>query len=661
MSFLPISTLEIQQRGWDQPDFILITGDAYVDHPSFGHSIISRVLERHGYRVAILAQPDWRSVEDFRKLGKPRLGFLINSGNVDSMVNHYSVFKHRRKTDSYSPGGQAGLRPDRAVIVYSNRAKEAYGDVPVIIGGIEASLRRFAHYDYWADQVRRSVLLDAKADLLIYGMGEKAVVEIAEALESGIAVQDISWIKGTVWKAVNKEFREGLGAKAFEQTYFTDEYTAILPTFEEISAGGSAQGAVNEAKKKYAESFALQYENNDAVTGKQLAEPYGDTVYVVQNPPQEPLNTLELDDVYDLAYERNVHPMYLPLGGIPAIEEVKFSIVSNRGCFGGCSFCALTYHQGRTVQGRSKASIVKEAETMIQDPQFKGYIHDVGGPSANFRGPACEKQAAAGVCKHKDCLYPQPCSQMTVDHEDYLDILRTLRGLDRVKKVFIRSGIRYDYVMADPSPAFLEELCKYHVSGTLKVAPEHISPKVLEKMRKPSKEVFLAFSKKYKEINQRLDLKQYLIPYFISSHPGATMKDAIALALFLKESGFVPDQVQDFYPTPGTPSTCMYYTGLDPFSGKPVYVAKDPQEKRMQRALIHFHKPENHALVREALELSGRDDLIPILLSRKPGGFAQQRKNQEAKRPGQTGRSEMAGKGQKPQPKPKKTNEQKKG
>lgn len=649
MSFLPISTLEIEQRGWDQPDFILITGDAYVDHPSFGHSIISRVLERHGYRVAILAQPDWKSVTDFRKLGKPRLGFLINSGNVDSMVNHYSVFKHRRKTDSYSPGGQAGLRPDRAVIVYSNRAKEAYGDVPVIIGGIEASLRRFAHYDYWADQVRRSVLLDAKADLLIYGMGEKAVVEIAEALASGIAVQEISWIKGTVWKAVNKEFRNGTSREAFEQESFSDEYTTLLPAYEEVSSGGSAEDPINGPKTKYAESFTLQYENNDAIIGKQLVERYGETVYVVQNPPQEPLNTLELDDVYDLPYERDVHPMYRSMGGVPAIEEVKFSIVSNRGCFGGCSFCALTYHQGRTVQGRSKNSIVEEAKKMISDPQFKGYIHDVGGPSANFRGPACEKQAAAGVCKHKDCLYPQPCSQMTVDHGDYLDILRTLRQLDGVKKVFIRSGIRYDYVMADPSPAFLEELCKHHVSGTLKVAPEHISPRVLEKMRKPSKEVFLAFSKKYKEINQRLDLKQYLIPYFISSHPGATLQDAIALALFLKESGFVPDQVQDFYPTPGTLSTCMYYTGLDPLSGKPVYVAKDPQEKRMQRALIHFHKPENHRLVREALEISGRAELIPVLLSKRGAASAGDQKKHKHKSAESTGKREKQSNGHRQQ------------
>lgn len=591
--FLPISKEDMKERGWQQTDFVLVTGDAYVDHPSFGTAIISRTLERFGYKVGILAQPDWRSPKDFTRFGKPRLGFLINSGNVDSMVGHFSVFKHRRKTDHYSPGGKAGQRPDRAVIVYSNRAKEAYKDVPVIIGGLEASLRRLGHYDYWDDKVRRSILLDAKGDILIYGMGERAVIEIAEALDSGIAAKDIGWIRGTCVK--------GHLADA-------DEETIILPSFEEIKS----------SKRRYGDSFALQYRNNDAISGKRLMEPYGEGACVVQNPPQPPLEQEELDQVYELPYEGQYHPIYEKQGGVPALKEVKFSLISSRGCFGGCGFCALTFHQGREVRSRSAASLVEEAKALTKRPGFKGYIHDVGGPTANFRKPACQKQLKAGVCKNKDCLYPKPCAQMEIDHQEYQGLLRELRELPGVKKVFIRSGIRYDYVMADPDDGFLWDLCRHHVSGTLKVAPEHVSRKVLAHMRKPDPAVFEAFSEKYKEINEKLGLKQYLIPYLISSHPGSTLDDAIELALFLKENHFIPDQVQDFYPTPGTLSTCVYYTEEDPFTKEPVHVAKSMEEKRAQRALIHFHKPENRQMVKKALKKAGRQDLIPVLLGHEP-------------------------------------------
>lgn len=639
MAFLPVTRKEMEEQGWDQPDFVLVTGDAYVDHPSFGHAIISRLLERYGYRVAILSQPDFRSAEDFRRFGRPRLGFLINSGNVDSMVNHYSVFKHRRKTDQYSPGGKGGRRPDRAVIVYSGRAKEAYRDVPVVIGGLEASLRRFSHYDYWSDRVRRSVLLDSKADLLIYGMGERAVIAVAEGLNAGLNVRDLTWIPGTVCRRKGREA---------EQELAEDPDTVILPPYSQTVL----------SKKAYGESFRLQYRNNDFVSGKRMAEFYGDDsgaakgvhgngeagdresaqgigqsqktqesahencengvgkgVYVVQNPPEEPLSSMELDDVYELPYEGTWHPSYEKEGGVPAINEVKFSLVSNRGCFGGCAFCALTYHQGREVRARSRQSLIAEAKRMIARPDFKGYIHDVGGPTANFRKPACRKQEKAGVCRNKDCLYPQPCSAMNVDHSDYVELLRELRQLPGVKKVFIRSGIRYDYVMADPDPTFLKELCEHHISGTLKVAPEHVSPRVLSKMRKPSHQVFDQFSKEYKRINQELGKKQYLIPYFISSHPGSTLEDAAELAVYLKQTGFVPDQVQDFYPTPGTLSTCIYYTGNDPLTGEEVYTAKTMEEKRMQRALLHFHKRENRELVKKALKLAGREELTDWLLS----------------------------------------------
>lgn len=592
--FLPITMEEVNSRGWDGVDFVIVTGDAYVDHHSFGTAIIGRLLERYGYRVAVLPQPDYKSADDFRRFGRPRLGFLINSGVVDSMVNNYSVFKHRRRVDEYSPGGKAGLRPDRALTVYANRAREAYKGVPVIIGGLEASLRRMGHYDYWSDKVRRSVLLDSKADLLIYGMGEKTVVEIAEALDSGLDVSQITWIRGTCYRT-NSEGLENL----------IMEDCIRLPSFEEI----------NESKKAYAHSFRLQHDNMDAVTAKTLIEEYPGNSFVVQNPPQYPLEREELDDIYDLPFENEWHPSYDSLGGIPAFKEIKFSVVSSRGCFGGCSFCAITYHQGRQVRSRSKDSIVKECRALTAKKDFKGYIHDVGGPTANFRHPACTKQLTKGVCSNKDCLYPGVCKAMKVDHEDYLKVLREVRNLPKVKKVFIRSGIRYDYLMADPkADKFIDELVKYHVSGTLKVAPEHISDRVLYYMRKPGKDVFLNFVDKYTEANERLGLKQYLIPYLISSHPGSTLEDAVELALFLKDYGFVPDQVQDFYPTPGTMATCMYYTGIDPMTMKPVYVAKDMEEKKMQRALIHYNKPENRGTVIKALKKAGREDLINVLL-----------------------------------------------
>ena len=592
--FLPITMEEVNSRGWDGVDFVIVTGDAYVDHHSFGTAIIGRLLERYGYRVAVLPQPDYKSADDFRRFGRPRLGFLINSGVVDSMVNNYSGFKHRRRVDEYSPGGKAGLRPDRALTVYANRAREAYKGVPVIIGGLEASLRRMGHYDYWSDKVRRSVLLDSKADLLIYGMGEKTVVEIAEALDSGLDVSQITWIRGTCYRT-NGEGLENL----------IMEDCIRLPSFEEI----------NESKKAYAHSFRLQHDNMDAITAKTLIEEYPGNSFVVQNPPQYPLEREELDDIYDLPFENEWHPSYDSLGGIPAFKEIKFSVVSSRGCFGGCSFCAITYHQGRQVRSRSKDSIVKECRALTAKKDFNGYIHDVGGPTANFRHPACTKQLTKGVCSNKDCLYPGVCKAMKVDHEDYLKVLREVRNLPKVKKVFIRSGIRYDYLMADPkADKFIDELVKYHVSGTLKVAPEHISDRVLYYMRKPGKDVFLNFVDKYTEANERLGLRQYLIPYLISSHPGSTLEDAVELALFLKDYGFVPDQVQDFYPTPGTMATCMYYTGIDPMTMKPVYVAKDMEEKKMQRALIHYNKPENRGTVIKALKKAGREDLINVLL-----------------------------------------------
>ena len=589
--FLPLSKEDMKDRGWEQLDFILITGDAYVDHPSFGHAIISRLLESHGYKVGIISQPDWKNTEDFKRLGKPRLAFLVNSGNVDSMVNHYTVFKRKRSIDEYSKGGKAGNRPDRAVIVYSNRVKEAYKDVPVIIGGLEASLRRFGHYDYWDNKIRRSILLDSKADILIYGMGERPVLELAGAMDSGIDINHIKWIKGTTCKVVEPQLNA-----------LKDEYkdAIILPSFDEIK----------NSKEAYGESFKIQYQNNDWINGLQLIEPYENNVYVLQNTPAQPLSTLELDDVYELPYMGTYHPIYEQFGGVPAIKEVKFSITANRGCFGSCSFCALTYHQGRVVQGRSKESLVAEAARLTELPDFKGYIHDVGGPTANFRKPSCKKQITLGTCKDRECLWPTPCPHLEIDHQEYLDILKEIRSLPKIKKVFIRSGIRYDYAIYDKKSNFIEELSKHHISGTLKIAPEHVSKRVLYQMRKPEKEVFEKFLGEYKRVNEKLESKQFIIPYFISSHPGSTMEDAILLAEYLKKSGFIPDQVQDFYPTPGTLATCIYYTGIDPFTKKKVYVPTDMEEKKMQKALIHFNKPENRKLVEEALRKAGRNDLI---------------------------------------------------
>lgn len=581
MSFLPVSKNEVK----GQLDFVYVIGDAYVDHPSFGHAIISRVLENHGYSVGIISQPDFRNSESITEFGEPRLGFLVSSGNMDSMVNHYTVAKKHRKTDAYTPGGEMGKRPDRAVIVYGNLIRQQYKKTPIIIGGIESSLRRLAHYDYWSDKLKRSILLDSGANLISYGMGERSIVEIADALNSGIAVEDITFVDGTVYKT-----------KSLENVY---DYE-LLPDYDSLLAD----------KKNYAKSFLTQYENTDPYSGKRLVEPYSSHCYVVQNPAAKPLSQMEMDDIYNLPYMRTWHPMYDKQGGIPALSEVKFSLVSSRGCFGGCSFCALTFHQGRIVQTRSHESIVEEAKLMTQDQEFKGYIHDVGGPTANFRAPACEKQLEKGVCPKRQCLFPTPCKNLKADHKDYINLLRKLRNLPKVKKVFVRSGIRFDYLLADPSNDFLRELCKYHVSGQLKVAPEHVSDKVLKRMGKPSNEVYQKFSNEYRKMNEKLGLKQYLVPYLMSSHPGCDMKEAVKLAEFVRDLGYMPEQVQDFYPTPSTISTCMYYTGIDPRTGEAVYVPKNPHEKEMQRALIQYRDPKNYDLIKEALELAGRTDLI---------------------------------------------------
>lgn len=583
--FLPVSKEEMEQRGIEQLDFVYISGDAYVDHPSFGHAVITRILEANGYRVGIIAQPDWKDENSITVLGRPRLGFLISSGNMDSMVNHYYVSKKHRQTDAYTPGGEPYRRPDRAVVVYGNLVRRVYKDIPVIIGGIEASLRRMAHYDYWSDSFKRSILLDSQADLISYGMGEKSIVEIADALNSNIAVKDIGFIAGTVYKTKD----------------ISGIYDGIrLPSYEEMKADPS----------RYADSFAIQYQNTDPFTGKTLIEPYPNGQFVVQNPPSPPLTTEEMDAVYALPYQRTYHPSYEKKGGVPAISEVKFSLTSNRGCFGGCSFCALTFHQGRTVQVRSHESIIEEAKRIIQDKDFKGYIHDVGGPTANFRHPSCEKQLTCGVCKNRQCLFPEPCRNLKADHGDYLALLRKLRSLPGVKKVFIRSGIRFDYLLADRDDTFFKELVEHHVSGQLKVAPEHISDVVLSKMGKPKKAVYESFVKKYRLINDRLNKKQFLVPYLMSSHPGSTLKEAVELAEYLRDLGYMPEQVQDFYPTPSTVSTVMYYTGIDPRNKTRVYVCKNPHEKAMQRALIQYRNPNNHELVEEALKLAGREDLI---------------------------------------------------
>ena len=587
--FLPVSKEELTERGIHQLDFVYVTGDAYVDHPSFGTAIISRVLEANGYTVGIIPQPDWKDERSVTVLGRPRLAFLVSAGNMDSMVNHYFVSKKRRPGDAYTPGGEAGKRPDHAVAVYGgidgNRTRRSYKDVPVIIGGVEASLRRLAHYDYWSDSFKRSVLLDSQADLISYGMGERSIVEIADALNSGIAVKDITFIAGTVYKT-----------KDISGVY----ESILLPSYEEM----------REKPEAYADSFRQQYQNTDPVNGKYLIEPYPNGVYVVQNPPARPLTTEEMDAVYDLPYQRAYHPSYEEKGGVPAIAEIQFSLISNRGCFGGCNFCALTFHQGRTVQVRSHASIIKEAEKMTKEPGFKGYIHDVGGPTANFRRPSCEKQLSMGVCRERQCLFPKPCKNLTVDHSDYLELLRKLRSIPGVKKVFIRSGIRFDYLMADADDAFFRELVEHHVSGQLKVAPEHISDAVLSKMGKPSNDVYEKFVRKYHMMNEQIGKKQFLVPYLMSSHPGSTLGEAIKLAEYLRDLGYMPEQVQDFYPTPSTVSTVMYYTGIDPVSGKKVYVCRNPHEKAMQRALIQYRNPKNYDLVREALAKAGREDLV---------------------------------------------------
>lgn len=583
--FLPVCRQDMEARGWDGVDFVYVIGDAYVDHPSFGHAIISRILEANNYRVGIISQPGWKNKKSIDIYGKPRLGFIISAGNMDSMVNHYTVSKKRRHNDAFTPGGVFGKRPDYATVVYGNLIRQTYKDVPIIIGGIEASLRRLAHYDYWSDTVKRSILLDSGADLLLYGMGERSIVETADALQSGLDIRDITFIPGSVYKT-----------KSLDSVY--DAIT--LPSFDDVK----------ESKRKYAESFYTQYINTDPFSGQRMVEKYGEHLYVVQNPAAKPLSTAEMDRVYGLNYMRTYHPSYEAAGGVPAIEEVKFSLVSNRGCFGGCSFCALTFHQGRIIQARSHESIINEAKAFTWEPDFKGYIHDVGGPTANFRHPSCEKQLTKGVCKNKQCLFPEPCKNLRVDHQDYLKLLRKLRALPGVKKVFIRSGIRFDYVNADPDPIFLRELCEYHVSGQLKVAPEHVADPVLKRMGKPGNRVYKKFVQDYKAMNEKLGKKQYLVPYLMSSHPGSTMKEAIALAEYLRDLGYMPEQVQDFYPTPSTLSTCMYYTGLDPRTMEPVYVPKNPHEKAMQRALIQYRNPKNYELVREALETAHRTDLI---------------------------------------------------
>ena len=587
MAFLPTTAEEMRARGWDAVDFAYVCGDAYVDHPSFGHAIITRLLEANGYRVGVIAQPDWRDPASVAVFGEPRLGFLVSAGNMDSMVNHFTVAKKRRRSDAYSPGGKAGLRPDHACVVYGNLIRRTFKHVPIVLGGIEASLRRLAHYDYWSDKLKRSILLDAGADIVSYGMGEKSIVAIADALAAGLDVRDVTFIPGTAYRA-----------RSVEHVY----EPVVLPTFEQLQAD----------KLNYARSFEMQYRNLDPYSAHPLIEEYPHGVYVVQNPPAEPLTTEEFDAVYALPYERAWHPSYDAVGGVPALSEVKFSLVSNRGCLGDCSFCALNFHQGRIIQARSHESILEEAVAMTEDPAFKGYIHDVGGPTANFRVPACQKQLTHGACSHKRCLSPKPCRQLRATHEDYLELLRELRALPKVKKVFVRSGIRFDYVLLDRKHgrAFIRELAAHHVSGQLRVAPEHVSDAVLSVMGKPGRAVYDEFVSAFEQANRDLGKEQYLVPYLMSSHPGSTLKEAVELAEYCRDLGFNPEQVQDFYPTPSTISTCMYYTGVDPRTMEPVYVAKSPHEKALQRALIQYRNPKNRALVREALRRAGRTDLI---------------------------------------------------
>ena len=596
--FLPIDYDDMKKRGWDEVDFVYVSGDAYVDHPSFGASIITRVLESHGFRIGFLAQPDWQSKEAFMRFSRPKYGFLVSSGNIDSMVAHYTVAKKRRSTDAYSPGGKAGLRPDRAVIVYCNRIREAYGDIPIIIGGLEASLRRFAHYDYWDNKIRRSILFDSQANLLIYGMGENQVVEIAERLRNGEPVSSIRDVRGTCYACDTTE---------------TPLYGAECPSFENVCA----------SKREYAVACRIQQDEQDYIRGKLIKQKHGKKM-LVQNPPMPPLTTEELDRVYALPYGRTYHPIYEKDGGVPGIEEVRFSITHNRGCFGACNFCSIAFHQGRFVTCRSHESVIEEAKKLTELPDFKGYIHDIGGPTANFRLPSCEKQLKAGLCKGKKCLAPKPCPALIADHSDYLSLLRKVRKVPKVKKVFIRSGIRYDYMLKDESDEFFRELVRYHVSGQLKVAPEHCSAAVLDKMGKPHIEAYIEFSKKYFELSKSNNKQQYLVPYLMSSHPGSTLNDAIELALFLKKRSIRPEQVQDFYPTPGTISTCMFYTGLDPYTMKEVYVAKLPQEKAMQRALLQYYDPSKREIIEKALKKAGRFDLIgtgeKCLIKPAPGG-----------------------------------------
>ena len=581
--FLPVTPEEAAARGWDAPDFVYVCGDAYVDHPSFGHAIISRVLEHAGYRVAMLCLPPWQDASAFTRFGKPRLGFLVTAGVIDSMVNHYTVAKKRRHDDAYAPGGRAGLRPDRATIVYCNRIRQAYRDVPILIGGVEASLRRFSHYDYWDDKVRHSILVDSGATLLMYGMGETSILECADWVARGMNPAGLSRLQGVCYMSKT-----------------ADERCVQLPSHREVCAD----------RKKYAEAFLIQYNEQDPIRGKRLCQQQDDDRYLIQNEPCLPLSREALDAVYDLPYTRRWHPMYDKDGGVPALQEVEFSIASTRGCFGSCSFCAITFHQGRIIQSRSPESILREARLLTRLPNFKGYIHDVGGPTANFRQPACRKQLTQGACKGRQCLFPTPCKNLEVSHTELVDILRRLRALPGVKKVFIRSGLRYDYIMADKDSTFLRELCEHHISGQLKVAPEHVCPYVLDRMGKPRREVYDAFCRRYAQVNQRLGRKQYLIPYLMSSHPASDLQAAVELACYLRDTGFYPEQVQDFYPTPGTLSTCMFYTGLDPRTMERVFVARSPEEKAMQRALMQFRAPQNQALVRKALRLAGREDLI---------------------------------------------------
>lgn len=583
--FLPLCRAEMEERGWEAPDFVYVCGDAYTDHPSFGAAIISRVLEDAGFRVAILAQPDFSDCSAFREFGRPRLGFLVSAGNIDSMVAHYTAAKKRRSYDYYTPGGKTGKRPDRACIVYSNRIREAYGDIPIILGGIEASLRRFAHYDYWDNRVRNSLLIDSGADLLTYGMGENILVRIASLLDRGIPVKKIRDVRGSVWVG-----------KVGDKVHY--------PVAAEFDAS-----VLKTDKEKYAEAFGIQYRNQDSVNGKALVEYYGDRM-LVQNPPMPPLEREELDHVYSLPYMRNYHPSYEKEGGVPAIAEVKFSLTHNRGCFGGCNFCALAFHQGRTVRSRSEESVIAEAKLLTSLPDFKGYIHDVGGPTANFRNPACEKQLKDGVCPSRKCLVPTPCKNLRVDHSEYMHLIESIESLPGVKKVFIRSGIRFDYLMADRDDSFFRKMIKDNISGQLKVAPEHCSANVLSCMGKPSWEAYEAFRNKYFELCRRMGKDQYIIPYLMSSHPGSTLDDAIELALYMKKDHCTPEQVQDFYPTPGTASTVMYYTGINPLTMKKVHVATDPEEKRLQRALLQYNRRENADAVRKALRLAGREDLI---------------------------------------------------